>query len=165
MQDPPKFTQFGIFGLKTNHLATRIGWSKSVMSRPEAFVRWRQKEVWQVQRFPANWKLIKSLRKIPPCLKQRKQRSTCTCMWRRCNWAWVLPGLPDFLDKIPKWGKCNKWQKIQYQIVIKIKQMTTKYIYQMVENVIKFYHHKAFQNIPNFFVRKYTIWQPCLFNW
>jgi hypothetical protein len=26
LQDPPKFTQIGIFGLKTNHLAT-LGWN------------------------------------------------------------------------------------------------------------------------------------------
>jgi hypothetical protein len=28
LQDPPKFTQILIFGLKTNHLATLIQWMK-----------------------------------------------------------------------------------------------------------------------------------------
>jgi hypothetical protein len=30
LQDPPKFTQIGIFGLKTNHLATLLGCARCV---------------------------------------------------------------------------------------------------------------------------------------
>jgi hypothetical protein len=33
LQDPSKFTQIGIFGLKTNHLATLVGPSSDLRSR------------------------------------------------------------------------------------------------------------------------------------
>jgi hypothetical protein len=33
-QDPPKFTQFGIFGLKTNHLATQLTPTLVLENRP-----------------------------------------------------------------------------------------------------------------------------------
>jgi hypothetical protein len=37
--DPQKFTQIGIFGLKTNHLATLIGPSKTGKSYPSVIRR------------------------------------------------------------------------------------------------------------------------------
>jgi hypothetical protein len=61
-----------------------------------------------------------------------------------CNLLWCLGvfeiGLPDFKCKIPKWGKYTKRPQ-HIPRCHKIKQMTTKYVYQMYQNV-------SFQGLP-----------------
>jgi hypothetical protein len=42
LQDPPKFTQSGIFGLKTNHLATLCGMRFSSSFFSKVFSDWRR---------------------------------------------------------------------------------------------------------------------------